>query len=353
MILNTYLTFIKDSFLNIFLSKNYDLFYVVENANWSTDWDGKYIVDNLNKQKLIRSRITTTTFGLRNKILHFGSVNTFISENGPKIIHPSNKIILTWFHVSPNDPRIKYIPELNTKAQAIHTSCNLTKNKLIQLGLEEEKIIVIPLGVDLSIFQPCTSSEKLKIRKELGLPQNKIIIGSFQKDGNGWKEGLTPKMIKGPDIFCDIIERLAERLPIYALLTGPARGYVKKRLENAHIPYKHKFLKNYPDIINFYKALDLYLVTSRAEGGPKALLESMACGIPIISTSVGMTPDIIIDLQNGIIIDTDIKNSTEKIISLIEDNEKLEKILKKEIEAIKKFNWEKIAIEYFEKIYEK
>ena len=34
------------------------------------------------------------------------------------------------------------------------------------------------------------------------------MVGSFQKDGEGWEEGLTPKHIKGPDVFVEVVKRL-------------------------------------------------------------------------------------------------------------------------------------------------
>ena len=53
------------------------------------------------------------------------------------------------------------------------------------------------------------------IRNLLGIPRNSILIGSFQKDGVGWKEGIKPKLIKGPDIFVKVLDKLnqlADRL---------------------------------------------------------------------------------------------------------------------------------------------
>ena len=47
--------------------------------------------------------------------------------------------------------------------------------------------------------------------------------------------------------------------------------------------------------------MDLYLITSREEGGPKGLIESMAAGVPVVSTRVGMAPALIKDGINGAI----------------------------------------------------
>jgi hypothetical protein len=48
-----------------------------------------------------------------------------------------------------------------------------------------------------------------------------------------------------------------------------------------------------------YSALDAYLVTARVEGGPMTVLESLACGTPVISTRVGLVPDVIVEGLNG------------------------------------------------------
>lgn len=345
------LIFLKDIFLNILFSKKYALVYIIESCNWSIGWDGKYITENLNRQKLITCRTSTTHIGLRNKIIHFGSVNKLISKKGVKRVHPSNKIILTWFHIALDDQRVKFIPKLNDKILFLHTSCQLTKEKLLKHGAREDSIKVIPLGVDLSIFKPYSNNRIIAIKKKLGLPENNIIIGSFQKDGGGWKEGLEPKLEKGPDIFCDVVEKLSNKYQIHILLTGPARGYVKKRLEISNISYSHTFLKNYLDIVTHYNVLDLYIITSREEGGPKALLESMACGIPVITTRVGMAPDILKNsLASILLTNTDVNSIVDSASNIINNNLRKE-ICKEEEEIIRNFDWTTIASYYFHNLY--
>jgi glycosyltransferase involved in cell wall biosynthesis len=241
----------RDLLNNIVFSKvkrpYFMLFYVIESGNWSIKWDGKYITKNLNTQKLLNARITRTYKGIHDQIIHFGSANAVTSKIFP-LQNKSNRIVLTWFHFVPDDPKIKSFKEAQEYIDVVHTSCTITKGNLIEIGVPEEKIVVIPLGVDLNIFKPVPATQKNMIRKELGLPQDKVIIGSFQKDGVGWGDGLEPKLVKGPDIFVDVIDNLSRDHNIFVLLTGPARGYVKKGLDRIGVPYKHIFLKNYPDI---------------------------------------------------------------------------------------------------------
>jgi glycosyltransferase involved in cell wall biosynthesis len=332
---------------NLFSYKK--VFYIVENANWSIKHDGLSITKNLQ----LKSTITTTHYGIRNSIIHYGSINTFIGNKGLKLPHKSNKIVVTWFHIVSNDSRIKYIDKAIECVDLWHTSCILTKNKLIKLGVPNSKIIQIPLGVNLNIFSPPKSNERLTLKNQFAIPDGKIVIGSYQKDGNGWGKGLEPKMIKGPDIFCDVVESLAKKKNIFVLLTGPARGYVKKRLEKAGIPYHHDFLKNPDKVVDYYKVTDLYVVTSREEGGPKQILESMASGVPIISTRVGMAPDVIIDSKNGFIVEVeDTKTLTQRAIQVL-DNKKLRKnMIDEGLKTAQQYDWSIIAQQYEKKIYQ-
>jgi glycosyltransferase involved in cell wall biosynthesis len=344
---------IFDTIINITSLKS-DLVYIVEPSDWSIRWDGKYISGELNRQNLIKSSISRSRFLLRNKILHFGSHGTLIKQNGIKDVHSSNKTVLSWYHIGAEDNALRCIPDLNNKADFVHTSCAITKEKLIAFGLNPEKIVIVPIGIDLKIFKPFIKEEKEIIRKKLQLPEKKIIIGSFQKDGAGWSAGLVPKYIKGPDIFCDVVEKLAKNLDIHVLLSGPARGFVIKRLQQAGISYTHRFLKNYPEIVNFYNAIDLYLVSSRAEGGPKAITESMACGIPIVSTKVGMAPEIIKNGENGLISEIDnISSLSDNCMRIIGDENFKNKLIKNALADVQNYNWEITTKDLYDKIYHK
>ena len=83
------------------------------------------------------------------------------------------------------------------------------------------------------------------------------------------------------------------------LLSGPSRGFVKNGLDKIGVPYKHFGQKDYKDVAKLYDALDLYIVASREEGGPKAILESMAKGVPLVTTAVGQAKDLVKHRENA------------------------------------------------------
>jgi glycosyltransferase involved in cell wall biosynthesis len=339
------------------ISSKKTLFLVSEPANWSISEDCKNIQKNL--PAALKAEITYLPFGLKNKIIHFASENTLLGKTDFREqywyqkINPVNKTVLTWFHISDNDSeRLHLIPILNTKVDIIHTASERTKNKLIAGGLHKDKIVVVPLGVDTKVFYPADEKEKLVIREKLGISKDSLVVGSFQKDGVGWGNGSEPKFIKGPDMFCSVIEHLAEKYPIHVILTGPARGYVKNRLFQANIPYTYKFLDNYADVAEYYRAIDLYFVCSREEGGPKALLESMASGIPIISTDVGMAPDIIENGINGFVVQSEDTNSIVKYATEILEKPQLRDFLiQNGVKTARKYSNNATAQSLYDKIY--
>ena len=220
-------------------------------------------------------------------------------------------------------------------------------------GVDPNKIITIPIGVDTKHFVPISELKKQQLRSNLNIPQSAFVIGSFQKDGQGWGEGLEPKLIKGPDIFCDVIERAHEQYDnIFVLLTGPSRGYVKRRLEAKKIPYKHMFLKDYLDINKYYQVLDMYLVASRAEGGPKAIMESMATGIPLVSTKVGMGVDILEHNSNALTSEIDdVDSLVHNVRKIISDPLLASNITNKGLQTSRQLDWSIIAQQYYDKIY--
>ncbi len=338
--------------------KRKKIYYIVESIEWVTNWEGRYISENvyaLYKQPI--KVLKTSKFRIsriKRQIIHFGSRSTYLPHNY-HYVNKDNYIVLTWYHGTDDDiDYIKILPEISKDLAIIHTSCSLTKKKLIEWGADEEKITVIPIGIDVDYFNETKINTKENIRKKYNIPNSSICIGSFQKDGEGWGEGYNPKNVKGPDIFCEVVERLKKKYPIFILLSGPARGYVKKRLSSSGIPFKHIYFKNPLDVAQLYRALDLYLISSRTEGGPKALLESFASGVPLASTDVGMVHDLGRDSYNAMISEVDdIKNLVYNCQKIIDDDSLKKKIISGGFKTVKDYDWKVIARRYYEEIYSK
>ena len=80
---------------------------------------------------------------------------------------------------------------------------------------------------------------------------------------------------------------------------------MRSRLERLGIPHRHALLPDVDAVAQAYDAIDLCLVTSRDEGGPRAVLESMAVGVPLVSTRVGQATDLVRHGENGWLVDVE------------------------------------------------
>jgi len=217
----------------------------------------------------------------------FARIRSLFGEHGirRKELLSEKPIITSIHHIvrGKNDNTREKLKLIDNISDAIHffASDNIDLCK----DLLKSPIFHLPYWLCLERFQPVAVQAKSALRKRLGLPGDRLIIGSFQRDTEG--NLTTPKLEKGPDVFCDVLEGLGSHR-CFALLAGPRRNYIEERLDKAGIGYKSLGHVPIEEMPSLYHYLDYYLVTSRVEGGPQAILESMATRTPIYSTPVGI-----------------------------------------------------------------
>ena len=170
------------------------------------------------------------------------------------------------------------------------------------------KVAYQPFYVDEKTFCP-SSVGKAEICARLGMDFNRIkdkfVISSFQRDTLG-TDLISPKWQKGPDRLVNILSSLPSRDKWILLLAGPRRHYVVNECRKRGIPYfcyggdpvpgtDDIISGNIPakDMALLYNLTDCYLVASNSEGGPKAVLEAAWSKTPVLSTDVGLAPDIL------------------------------------------------------------
>ena len=280
------------------------LFIKGDRVNWSLYWDAVELAEIC--RKLGIQVVENGSKRLMKNQCLFNMSRYEILENWKK---PRYRIAFPYYHGNPETDEgsrrmLETISRHHAAIDRIQVSCRFMEAVVKDTGIDPSKVFRIPIGINRRYFPATDEAAKASARKKLGIPASAVVAGSFQKDGEGWQEGLTPKLIKGPDIFLETVGMLKRSVPeLHVLLTGPARGYVRRGLEELHIPFVHRHLDDYTEIGTYYQALDLYIVSSRDEGGPKAVLESMACGVPLVSTKVGQATDLVRHGENGFLVD--------------------------------------------------
>lgn len=155
------------------------------------------------------------------------------------------------------------------------------------------------------------SGSKFDLRIKHGLPVDKFLIGSFQRDTEGF-DLKSPKLEKGPDLLADYIEYKCSAIQekkIHVVLAGWRRQYIMKRLSDANIQFSY-FERPSHDVINdLYQCLDLYPVSARCEGGPQALIECGLLEVPVVSRDIGISRQVLPDYA----VNNDLKQTTPAI----------------------------------------
>lgn len=164
----------------------------------------------------------------------------------------------------------------------------------------------IPYAIDTDVFRPLDrrAPEIVELMRRWAIPGDRYLIGNFHRDSEG-ADLSRPKLAKGPDLFVEIVAAV-RRAPaqVHVLLAGPRRHWIRQQLDLASIPYTFVGAAISGDDLStnildratlnrLYNILDLYVVSSRSEGGPQSVMEAAAARCPIISSRVGLAEDIL------------------------------------------------------------
>lgn len=202
----------------------------------------------------------------------------------------NKKIVYTVHHFEENKLSNNFLKQIeNKKIDAFHVLNSETKNKLKKFT--NKPIYQIPFWINQNLFFQI--DDKKSLRDEFNFSADDYLIGSFQRDTEG-SDLTSPKLIKGPDRFITIIKQLSQDYPnLKIVLTGKRRQYVISRLKELNIEYSYFENTDFDTLNKLYNCLNLYIVSSRLEGMPFAILESGINKTPIISTDVGIAKSIL------------------------------------------------------------
>jgi teichuronic acid biosynthesis glycosyltransferase TuaC len=183
----------------------------------------------------------------------------------------------------------KLIKQATDKAAGLITVCEALKSAMVDLGVADERIVALRNGVDLNVFQPVDRAVQ---RARLGL--------------NGFTLLSVGQLVvhKGQSL---IIEALTKLPDVKLLLagTGPDREQLGAEAIQLGVQDRVTFLGAVPhaELRNYYGAADALVLASSREGWANVLLESMACGTPVIASKVWGTPEVVQTRDAGLLLE--------------------------------------------------
>ena len=205
-------------------------------------------------------------------------------------------------------------------------------------GLPLRKIVVTPTGIDL-----IPDTQDRNIREIFNISKNEKIILFV---------GLHNKR-KGIDLIIKTAILLKDEKVRFVLVgDGPERRVFMNSAKKLGLTDKLLFVGNRLDVQNFYGQADIFFLPSRGEGLAGVLMEAMIYQVPIVTSNIAGTRDLVKHMENGLLCEVENYNCYANSIKLLLQNEKLrKKLILNGLEKISSQYLWKNNIKNFEKIY--
>ena len=179
----------------------------------------------------------------------------------------------------------KMILESARKASAVVAVSGALGKELSDLGVDASKIHVLPNGVDLKCFHP---GDRSAARQKLGISGVTFLtVGMLIKE-------------KGHDVAIRALEQMPGA-KLIVIGAGPYEDDLRQLAKNLSLESRVQFAGRLEPraLLEYYQAADAVILASVREGMPNVVLESIACGTPVIATDVGGIPEVIGEPELG------------------------------------------------------
>jgi glycosyltransferase involved in cell wall biosynthesis len=173
----------------------------------------------------------------------------------------------------------------------VTTGERLRAQVIAETGVDAARVVSIPTGIDLARFSP---GDAAAARAAVGLPPNAPIVGIV----------ATLRSWKGHRYLLEAVAGMARKDVHLAIVgDGPQREALQARARELGLGDRATFAGNREDVAPWMRAFDLFCLPSYAnEGVPQALMQAMACGLPLVTTPVGSIDEIVADGETGVMV---------------------------------------------------
>lgn len=174
----------------------------------------------------------------------------------------------------------------------------------VAAGISPKRIALVPNGIDPLVWTPVSAAERDEARHLLGIETEAVLIGAMGR--------LVSQ--KGYDILLQAVEELVSDLPRVRVClwgSGPMRPALSRMVRRFGLRGRVRFCGPTGNPRLAYAAMDVFCAPSRWEAGPYAVLEAMACGLPVVATDVPGNADYLADEATGLLAAPDLPGGLE------------------------------------------
>ncbi len=198
------------------------------------------------------------------------------------------------------------------RLKAVICNSQMVKNEIVEnFVIDENKIHVIYSGVDISHFHPRIKQQKESIKQQWRLPSNAVI---FLFLGSGFER-------KGLLQVLQAFKTLPQNS--FLLIVGYDKHERNYAIESSRLEIKSrvKFLGSQKDVIPCYAVADAFVLPTLYDPFPNTVLEALACGLPVITSTKSGAAEIISSAQQGFVCDAFDVNKLEEFMGVLCDKQ--------------------------------
>lgn len=183
-----------------------------------------------------------------------------------------------------------------------------TREEAIRFGIPVQRIHLVPDGLDGRQFVPAPPEERAAARRALGLDCERLVlyVGRLSAEKNPL--GLL-------DAWAAVDTKAREGALLALVGDGPERAQVHARAQTPNLTDSVHLAGQRSDVANWYRAADLYVISSHIEGLSISMIEALASGLPVISTRVSGSSILVEVPAAGLVVDV---GNIEKLAAAIE-----------------------------------
>ena len=184
------------------------IFAVGERTGWSVDEDARHVEAAARRLRYQVAPSSWASFAAAQSLFltsHFEALQ-------PRWLDSTHRLGTAYLHGRPGTEgypefnrafeALRSAPERFSRIQVTHGEM---RDLVLEAGVDRRAVHLIPIGIDLENFPLATPERRSAARARFGVPRDAFVVGSFQKDGVGWGEGLEPGIdrdllrVRGPD----------------------------------------------------------------------------------------------------------------------------------------------------------
>jgi len=219
------------------------------------------------------------------------------------------------------------------------------KDELIRKGVNNQKIHIIQNAVESINDTVLLQQQRQSIRRKYGIRSDEIVLGYVGR--LSIEKGIEYLIKAGKDLV-----EVGARIRIIVIGDGPKKYDIRQVVEEQGLREKVIFAGFQKDVSDILPGFDIFVLPSLTEGTSMALLEAMACGLPVIATAVGGTPRVVISEKNGMLVPPESPEAiVHTVVKLSENPELREKIGQAALNTIESGYNIKRWLEKIDKIY--